>query len=182
MSTTGRPVPDGAVAAACAEPDPATKGFVFQQAMIRVQNPEVSLDFYTRVMGMRLLKKVDVEPLKFSSYFMGYAEADEVPTDEKKRTWWCFARNIALELTYNWRAETEPEPPRDHNKCTHPRGFGHLGFTVPDVDAACQRFEALGVSFVKKPRGGTLMDIALIQDPDGFWIEILNPEKMASNF
>jgi len=45
---------------------------------------------------------------------------------------------------------------------------------VPDVDAACKRFEDLGVEFVKKPSDGKMKGIAFIKDPDGYWIEIFN--------
>lgn len=51
---------------------------------------------------------------------------------------------------------------------------GHIGFAVPDVEAACKRFEELGVAFVKKPNDGKMKNIAFIKDPDGYWIEILN--------
>ena len=43
---------------------------------------------------------------------------------------------------------------------------------------ACARFESLGVTFVKKPDEGTMKDLAFIQDPDGYWIEILNADSI----
>lgn len=49
---------------------------------------------------------------------------------------------------------------------------------VPDVDKACERFESLGVKFVKKPSDGKMRNLAFIQDPDGYWIEILNAGKI----
>ena len=57
------------------------------------------------------------------------------------------------------------------------RGFGHIGFAVPDVDAACARFEEFGVPFIKKPNDGKMKGIAFIQDPDGYWIEIFTPDR-----
>jgi lactoylglutathione lyase len=50
---------------------------------------------------------------------------------------------------------------------------------VPDVDAACGRFETLGVDFVKRPNDGQMKGIAFIKDPDGYWIEILSAQGMS---
>lgn len=67
--------------------------------MYRIKDPKVSLDFYTRVMGMRLLKKLDFPTMKFSLFFMGFEAAEDIPKDEKERTGWCFSRKATLELT-----------------------------------------------------------------------------------
>lgn len=48
------------------------------------------------------------------------------------------------------------------------------------IQSACERFEKLGVNFVKKPNDGRMKGLAFITDPDGYWIEILSPNKMAS--
>ena len=50
---------------------------------------------------------------------------------------------------------------------------------MPDVDAACQRFEQLGVEFVKRPNDGSMKGLAFIKDPDGYWIEILSPKGLS---
>lgn len=49
---------------------------------------------------------------------------------------------------------------------------------VPDVEKACERFEQLGVNFVKKPNDGKMKGIAFITDPDGYWIEIFNDKRV----
>lgn len=168
--------------AVCAEPAAETKDFIFQQTMFRIKDPKTSLDFYTRVLGMRLLKKLDFPTMKFSLYFMGFEAAEDIPKDERERTNWCFSRKATLELTHNWGTESDPSFTGYHNGNSDPRGFGHIGLMVPDVETACQRFEQLGVKFVKKPSEGKMKNIAFIQDPDGYWIEILNNQQMAAAF
>ena len=124
------------------------------------------------VLGMRLMKKMDFPEMKFSLYFLGYVNESDIPSDEKERTRWCFSQKATLEvglifcldynleeifqLTHNWGTEAEPGPSPYHNGNSEPRGFGHIGIMVPDVDKACQRFEEQGVEFVKKPNDGKM--------------------------
>jgi lactoylglutathione lyase len=82
-----------------------------------------------------------------------------------------------LELTHNHGTEKEATTPY-HNGNSEPRGFGHLCISVPDVVAACERFEALGVTFQKKLSDGRMRHIAFIRDPDDYWIEILQPTSL----
>ncbi|XP_062508174.1 lactoylglutathione lyase-like [Corticium candelabrum] len=164
----------------CLEPDSCTKDFIMQQTMLRIRDPKVSIDFYSRILGMRLLKKLDFPSMKFSLYFMGYENVDDIPTDETERTRWCFNRPATVELTHNYGTENDPEFKGYHNGNSEPKGFGHIGISVPDVDKACERFEKLGVKFVKKPNDGKMKGLAFIQDPDGYWIEILSAGKMAT--
>eukprot|EP01025_Chloroclados_australasicus_P042670 TRINITY_DN45360_c0_g1_i1.p1 TRINITY_DN45360_c0_g1~~TRINITY_DN45360_c0_g1_i1.p1 ORF type:complete len:203 (+),score=20.88 TRINITY_DN45360_c0_g1_i1:56-610(+) len=153
--------------------DPATKGFKFQQTMLRIKDPKRSLDFYTRVLGMTLLTKLDFDEMGFSLLFLAYCKSpDEVPDDPKDRIEHTFGRDAVLELTHNHG--TEDSDWTAHTGNSEPKGFGHIGIEVPDVQKACDRFEELGVSFVKKPQDGKMKNIAFIQDPDGYWIEVLN--------
>ncbi|KAK1561297.1 hypothetical protein QYE76_037241 [Lolium multiflorum] len=107
-----------------AEIDPATKGYFMQQTMFRVKDPKVSLDFYSRVMGMSLLKRLDFPDMKFSLYFLGYEDLSAAPADPVKRTEWTFGQKATIELTHNWGTETDPEFKGYHNGNSDPRGFG----------------------------------------------------------
>jgi lactoylglutathione lyase len=156
--------------------DPATRDFVFTQTMLRVKDPAVSIDFYGRVLGMTLVRKLHFPEMKFSLYFLAYLRPGDpkVPQDPTERTAWAFTQRAMLELTHNWGTESDPSFSGYHNGNSDPRGFGHIGISVPDVGAACTRFEQLGVKFVKRPQDGKMREIAFVQDPDGYWIEILS--------
>ncbi|KAL1558497.1 lactoylglutathione lyase [Salvia divinorum] len=158
--------------------DEATKGYFLQQTMLRVKDPKVSLDFYSRILGMSLLKRLDFEEMKFTLYFLGYEDTSSAPSDPNERTTWTFSQKATLELTHNWGTESDPEFKGHHNGNSDPRGFGHIGITVDDVHKACKRFESLGVEFVKKPDDGKIKDIAFIKDPDGYWIEIFDTKTI----
>lgn len=160
------------------KPDPSTKDFIMQQTMLRVKDPKVSLDFYTRILGMRLLGKYDFPEMKFTLYFVGYEKEEDMPGEKDERIKWCFSRKATVELTHNWGTESDPNF-HYHNGNSEPKGFGHIGIEVPDVDIACERFEKLQVKFIKKPNDGKMKGLAFIQDPDGYWIEVLNADNIA---
>lgn len=166
------------MSAALAEPDESTKDFIFQQTMYRIKDPEVSLRFYSNVLGMRLLERVDVPSMKFTTFFMGFEDKKDFPEDEKERSLWAFSRKGTLELTHNWGTESDPNFTGYHNGNSDPRGYGHIGIMVPDVYKACERFEKLGVEFTKKPDGGSMKGLAFIKDPDGYLIEIFNNKAL----
>jgi len=160
--------------------DPATHGYVFNQTMLRIKNPEVTLDFYTRILGMTLVRKLDFAEMNFSLYFLAALEPEELKNwsaETNERTVQTFGRPAMLELTYNWGSEKEADLVY-HNGNDEPKGFGHIGFAVPNLDAACQRFDELGVSYVKRPEDGKMNDLAFIRDPDGYWIEIFEPARL----
>ena len=161
-------------------PDPAaaTQGFVLNHSMLRVKDPAVALDFYTRVMGMRVLRKLDFPEMKFSLYFLHRpAGGDAPPPDAGERTAWTFSQRGILELTHNWGTESD-EGFRYHDGNAQPQGFGHICFSVPDLDAAVAWFDANAVPFVKRPDQGKMKDVAFIKDPDGYWIEIVEPARL----
>lgn len=172
-----RPLLPSEVAELVGEPAPETEGFYFQQTMLRIKDPRQSLPFYTKVLGMRLLKQMDFSGGQFSLYFMGYKNADEIPEGEKERNHFALSTLATIELTHNWGTENQADFSY-HNGNKEPRGFGHIGIVVPDVDKACERFEKMGVKFVKKPQDGSMKGLAFIQDPDGYWIEIFNPNNV----
>jgi lactoylglutathione lyase len=149
-----------------------SNGFVLNQTMLRIKDPERSVAFYRDVMGMTLLDRYDFPAMKFSLYFMGYP-AGPVPEDRGARVKWVFEQPALLELTHNWGTEDDPDFAY-HNGNSEPRGFGHIGLSVPDVRAACARFEEQGVEFVKRPDDGAMKGLAFVKDPDGYWIEILS--------
>ncbi len=156
-----------------------TEAFALNQTMLRVRDPQASVGFYRDVLGMTLLQKLDMREMEFSLYFMAYlGDGETIPDDPAERARFIFSRETTLELTHNWGTETDPAFAGYHNGNDEPKGFGHLGISVPDVAAACGRFEALGVPFKKRPQDGRMKDIAFITDPDGYWIEILSANSM----
>jgi lactoylglutathione lyase len=130
---------------------------------------------------MTLLKRFDFPEAKFSLYFMGYLRPEDGPLPDKpmERAAFVFSQKAMIELTHNWGTESDPNFAGYHDGNKDPRGFGHIGISVPDVDAACARFETMGVEFVKRPNDGRMKGLAFIKDPDGYWIEILSASSLA---
>lgn len=167
------------VNAACKEGNPITADFMMQQTMLRVKDPVKSLDFYTRILGLTLLQKIDFPSMRFTLYYLGYEDKKDIPQELKERTAWTFSRRATIELTHNWGSEAD-ENHLYHNGNSDPKGFGHIGIAVPDIQAACKMFKELGVKFVEIPDDGKIKGLAFIEDPDGYWIEILSPNNMLS--
>ena len=154
--------------------------FKLTQTMLRIKDPAASIPFYTDVLGMTLLDKYDFPEMKFTLYFVGYLEAGDVlPEDRAERARFVFNHRSAVELTHNWGTESDPEFEGYHDGNKEPRGFGHIGLTVPDVYQASDWFEENNVEFVKRPDDGKMKGVAFIRDPDGYWIEILSAENAA---
>lgn len=160
------------------QPDSVTQEYVFSQTMMRIKDPERSLAFYSKVLGMSLIRKFDFPDMQFSLYFLGMVkDKQDIPSDKSTRATWLFKQPAMLELTHNWGSENDKDF-EYHNGNDQPQGFGHIGFTVPDVYAACERFQQLGVSFVKEVDAGKMQGLAFIRDPDGYWIEILQADML----
>ena len=121
--------------------------------MLRVGNLERSKDFYTRVLGMKLLREHEFPQAKFTLAFLGYGDESE---------------NSVLELTYNWDTENYDLG----------NAYGHIAIGVDDVYAACDRIRQSGGKIVRDagPMKGTDVVMAFVEDPDGYKIELL-PEK-----
>ncbi|MFN2349686.1 MAG: lactoylglutathione lyase [Thioalkalivibrio sp.] len=162
----------------CTDAAPQTRGFRLNHSMLRVKDPQRSLAFYSRVFGMRLLRKLEFPELDFSLYFLAALDEDEsVPADEDARTRWTFSQRGLLELTHNWGTEKNTDF-HYHDGNSEPQGFGHICFAVPDLDAAVAWLDDNQVPFVKRPEEGALKDVAFVTDPDGYWIEILEPARL----
>lgn len=118
--------------------------------MLRVGDMQRSVDFYTKVLGMKLLRTTDRPEQKYSLAFVGY-------DDE--------ARAAVLELTYNYGVD----------RYDLGNAFGHIAIGVPDVAAACDRVRNGGGKVTREPgpvKGGTSV-IAFVEDPDGYKIEFI---------
>lgn len=122
-------------------------------AMIRVLNLEKSIDFYTRHLGMTVLRNKEFPDGRFTNVFVGYGDENS---------------NTVLELTHNWD-QTDPYE--------HGAAFGHLAVAVPDIYATCEKLEAEGVPIPRPPGpmkfGGSTTAMAFIEDPDGNKIELI---------
>jgi len=141
------------MAAAAQQKQPALDAGRFRllHTMLRVFDLERSLDFYSRLMGMKLLRRREVPEGRYTLAFLGYGEE---------------ATHTVLELTYNW---DQKEP------YALGTAFGHLAIAVPDVHAVCETLAKEGVKIPRPP--GPLkfgsVNIAFIEDPDGYRIELV---------
>ncbi len=118
--------------------------------MIRVTDLDKSLDFYTNIFGMNLLRRKDFPDGRFTLAFVGYGSEDS---------------NTVLELTHNW----------DTRSYELGNAFGHIAIAVPDAYKACDDITAKGGKVVRpagpmKFGGGV---IAFVEDPDGYKIELI---------
>ncbi|KAL8639885.1 MAG: hypothetical protein Q9228_003136 [Teloschistes exilis] len=150
------------------ETDP-TK-YRMNHSMIRVKDHTKSLKFYQDVLGMQLLRTNENPSANFNLYFLGYVpgannDINTVPLEG------------LLELTWNYGTEKD-ENFKYHNGNAEPQGFGHICITVDDLDAACKRFEDLGVNWKKRLTDGRMKNVAFVLDPDDYWVEVVQNEKL----
>lgn len=125
-------------------------GMRILHTMLRVNNLDESLRFYTQVLGMKLLRRHDYESGRFTLAFVGYG--DESAT-------------AVLELTHNW----------DTDKYDLGSAFGHVALGTPDIYATCDAIRAAGGKIVREPgpmKHGTTV-IAFVEDPNGYKIELI---------
>lgn len=120
--------------------------------MIRVGDLQRSIDFYTQVLGMKLLRQQDYPEGRYTLAFVGYG-------DESDQT--------VLELTHNW--DTDSYDPGN--------GFGHLAIEVEDVYQATEQIRQRGGKIMREagPMNAGSTIIAFVEDPDGYAIELLGP-------
>ncbi|SFI04294.1 lactoylglutathione lyase [Modicisalibacter xianhensis] len=157
---------------------PETSGFRLNHTMLRIKDPQRSLAFYSHVFGMRLLRKLDFPEMQFTLYFLArLEEEDKVPEDPGERTLWTFSQRSILELTHNWGTEDQADFAY-HDGNAEPQGFGHICFAVPDLSTAVHWLDNNDVEFIKRPDQGKMKDVAFVKDPDGYWIEIVEPALM----
>lgn len=174
--------PDGywieVIPRAADSPVPPTQPYTFAQTMIRIADPKPALHFYCDLLGMTLLREAHFGD--FSLYFLADVPQEEkgaVPDPKGPEAGEFIKRMFrpVLELTHNHG--TEGTGFRYHNgndtDAGQIRGFGHVGFLVDDLDAACAHLQEQGVAFKKKPSEGTMRGLAFAYDPDGYWVEII---------
>lgn len=157
-----------------------TQGFRLNHTMLRIKDPERSLAFYSRVFGMQVMRRLDFEEMSFSLYFLAKLEdSDNVPEETEARTVWTFSQKGLLELTHNWGTEDQDDFAY-HDGNAEPQGFGHICFSVPNVEAAQAWFDEHDVTFVKRGDQGKMKDVIFVKDPDGYWIEVIQADRMAT--
>ncbi len=122
--------------------------------MLRVGDLQRSVNFYTNVMGMQLLRTTDRPEQKYSLAFVGYGDESS---------------GAVVELTYNYGVES-------YDIGT---GFGHLAIAVPNAAAACEAVRAAGGNVTREAgpvKGGNTV-IAFVQDPDGYKIALIESTR-----
>ena len=126
----------------------------YLHTMMRVKDQEKSIEFYTKHLGMKVIRQSEYPSGRFTNTFLGYDDDPKSPM---------------LELTYNWDQE------EDYDLGD---AWGHIALGVENIYEVCDRLEADGVSVPRKPgpmKHGTTV-IAFIRDPDNYTIELIQSE------
>jgi len=118
--------------------------------MLRVGDLQRSIDFYTQVLGMKLLRQKDYPDGQFTLAFIGYGDE---------------SANTVIELTYNW----------DTDKYDLGNGYGHIAIEVDDVYQAADDIKQRGGKILREagPMNAGTTIIAFVEDPDGYPIELI---------
>lgn len=156
-----------------------TTGYTFNHTMLRVKDPAKSLTFYTGVLGMTLLAVKKFPAMGFDLYFLAKlteSERENLPAGADLEIFAFLQRGI-LELTHNYGTETQADFSY-HDGNAEPQGFGHICFSVPNLDEAVAWFDENNVEFKKRPDEGSMKNIVFIKDIDGYWIEIVQADLM----
>jgi len=153
------------------------EAYRMNHTMIRIKDPEKSLKFYKEVMGMELMRTSENKAADFNLYFLGYPGEKGVPSASPNGVNPVADREGLLELTWNYGTEKDADF-KYHNGNEQSQGFGHICVSVDDLDAACKRFEELGVNWKKRLTDGRMKNVAFVLDPDNYWIEIIQNEKL----
>lgn len=127
--------------------------------MLRVGDMDRAIEFYTKVLGMTLLRKHDNEKYQYTLAFIGYQPESE---------------GAVLELTYNWGT----------SEYDLGSAYGHIAIEVDNAAEACERIRNNGGNVVREAgpvKGGTTV-IAFVEDPDGYKIELIEKRAAAHNF
>ena len=119
--------------------------------MLRVGDLQRSIDFYTRILGMKLLRQSENPEYKYTLAFVGYGDEQD---------------EAVIELTYNWGV----------SEYEMGSAFGHIAIEAEDIHATCDAIRTPGGTITREPgpvKGGTT-EIAFVVDPDGYKIELIN--------
>lgn len=131
--------------------------FRVMHTMVRVKDLDKSIDFYTRFLGMKLLRRLDYPEGKFTLAFVGYGPEES---------------HSVIELTHNWDQE---------NAYDLGTGYGHIALGVRKIYEICDELAANGAR-IPRPAGpmkhGTTV-IAFVEDPDGYKIELIDLDTMS---
>lgn len=122
--------------------------------MLRVGDLQRSIDFYTQVLGMRLLRQSDNPEYQYTLAFLGYGANPD---------------HAELELTYNYGVDS-------YDMGT---AYGHIAIAVPDAYAACEAVRQKGGNVTREagPVKGGKTVIAFVQDPDGYKVELIQRDS-----
>ncbi|KAL8450472.1 hypothetical protein Emed_002560 [Eimeria media] len=150
-------------------------GFSWQQTMLRIKDPKVSVPFYERNFGMKLVHTYNFNESGFSLYFLERPrDGVKLPnpgTKEAEKYLWNM-KGVCLELTHNHGSENDPNFKISNGNEDPYRGYGHVAFNCEDIVTASKELEENGVAFRKKPHEGRSNTYALAKDPDGYWVEL----------